>query len=456
MISIFSLFSIGIGPSSSHTIGPMKAANEFIQEIVQKQLKDNVSRIQVELFGSLAFTGKGHGTDNAILLGLEGHKPDKVDADLVTPRAEEIKSSGSLLLDGNKAISFNYNNDLLFDFKVLLPAHTNGMRFTAYSESEQLLSSIYYSIGGGFILNEDQTTHPPKDDIENPPHPFSSGKSLLEQCEQNRLTISELMRENEASISTANEVDQKCLAIVSAMRQSIEKGCHVTGTLPGGLNVKRRAPELQQKLLEKGRPKSYEHLDSMAWLNLFAIAVNEENAAGGRVVTAPTNGASGIIPAVIEYYISFYPNITDKDIANFLLTAGAIGVIYKKNASISGAEVGCQGEVGVACSMAAAALTEALGGNLYQIENAAEIAMEHHLGLTCDPINGLVQIPCIERNAMGAVKAVNAARLAMLGDGEHYVSLDKVVATMRQTGKDMMTIYKETSQGGLAANLPEC
>ncbi len=455
-ISLFDLFSIGIGPSSSHTVGPMKASNAFIALLKQGKCLSQTQRIQVELFGSLAFTGKGHGTDSAILLGLEGNTPVTVNPGETESRTRDIIEHNLINLDGSHEIPFSYINDIIFNFKDLLPMHTNGMRFTAFDSNQQTLKSeIYYSIGGGFILTQEQASHP-AETTSNMPFIFSSAKELLSTCENHHMAISDLMMRNESSLCPEEEVKEKLLNISRVMRECIDKGTSTIGILPGGLNIKRRAPQLFQKLSAKGKPASHEQTDSMAWLNLYAIAVNEENAAGGRVVTAPTNGAAGIIPAVLHYYLSFYPQAKTDDTIPFLLTAGAIAILYKKNASISGAEVGCQGEVGVACSMAAGALTAVLGGSLYQIENAAEIAMEHHLGLTCDPINGLVQIPCIERNAMGAVKAVNAAQLALLGDGQHYVSLDKVIATMRQTGKDMMTIYKETSQGGLAANLPEC
>lgn len=455
-ISIFDLFSIGIGPSSSHTVGPMKAARAFVLKLNDEQLLASVHQIKIELFGSLAFTGKGHGTDQAILLGLEGYAPDTVDPALIRPRSQEIIQSGHINLLSSHSIPFDYVNNLIFNFKDLLPTHTNGMRFTALDEKgQEIISNIYYSIGGGFIIDENNqaTTKTPPPSV---PYPFESAKTLLQLCETHHLSIKDLMLANECSLRTENEVKEGLLKIADIMHACIEKGCETPGILPGGLNLKRRAPDLFHKLQTKGKPKSYEHVDSMSWLNVYAIAVNEENAAGGRVVTAPTNGAAGIIPAVLHYYLNFYPQAKKEDAIDFLLTAGAIAVLYKKGASISGAEMGCQGEVGVACSMAAGALTAILGGTLYQIENAAEIAMEHHLGMTCDPINGLVQIPCIERNAMGAVKAVNAAQLALMGDGQHYVSLDKVIATMKQTGKDMMSIYKETSQGGLAANLPEC
>lgn len=454
-ISIFDLFSIGIGPSSSHTVGPMKAAARFIKNLQETNHTNKVTRLTIELFGSLAFTGKGHGTDHAILLGLMGEMPHEVDPDSIASRAINVISEGLLPLPNQQTISFNYINDFIFNFKELLPQHTNGMRFRAFEANDQLLlEEIYYSIGGGFILKENEAPHAGAQIAV--PYPFEKANTLIELCEANHLSISELMLENESAFRSKEEVKTRLFHITDIMRACIDKGCATKGILPGGLQVIRRAPELYEKLSQRGKPTSHEFTDSMSWLNLFAIAVNEENANGGRVVTAPTNGAAGVIPAVLHFYLSFYPNAVKEDAITFLLTAGAIAILYKKGASISGAEVGCQGEVGVACSMAAGALTAVLGGNIYQIENAAEIAMEHHLGLTCDPINGLVQIPCIERNAMGAVKAFNAAQLALLGDGQHMVSLDKVIATMKQTGKDMSTIYKETSLGGLAANLPEC
>lgn len=456
-VSVFDLFSIGIGPSSSHTVGPMKAAKTFVTTLDDEEVLIQTHRIQVELFGSLAYTGKGHGTDFAILLGLEGHAPDTVNPDFIKPRAMEILQQKNIRLCGKHEIPFHYESDLIFDLKDSLPGHTNGMRFTALAHHNQVLSSrIYYSIGGGFIVDDHEvnqtTTH-----YDHPvPYPFSTMKDLFQQCEAQHLSIKDIMLANEASMHTQDAVYERLLKITDVMRECIEKGCHSPGILPGGLYVTRRAPELFRKMEQKGIPTTFEHTDSMTWLNLYAIAVNEENAAGSRVVTAPTNGAAGVIPAVLNYYLTFYPGASSEDAIEFLLTAGAIAILYKKGASISGAEVGCQGEVGVACSMAAAGLTAVLGGSIYQIENAAEIAMEHHLGMTCDPIGGLVQIPCIERNAMGAVKAVNATRLALLGDGSHHVTLDKVIATMKQTGKDMMSIYKETSLGGLAANIPEC
>jgi L-serine dehydratase len=456
-ISVFDLFSIGIGPSSSHTVGPMRAAHAFITTLAKSKTLTKVNRIQIELFGSLAFTGKGHGTDKAILSGLEGGLPETVDPEFLKTRAQTIIEKEQIRLNNQIEIPFFYLSDFIYNYKELLPAHTNGMRFKAFDkEGLEVSAEIYYSIGGGFIFNAEEAAHIHKASMSDFPYPFATAKELLNQCEKNNLSISELMLRNECSLRSEAEVKERLLKIAAVMHESIETGCQTSGVLPGGLEVKRRANYLYEKLMAKGKPAEIEHHDSMEWLNLFAIAVNEVNAAGGRVVTAPTNGAAGIIPAVLFYYLQFFPQAKPEHTIDFLLVAGAIAILYKKGASISGAEVGCQGEVGTACSMAAAALTAALGGSLYQIENAAEIAMEHHLGLTCDPINGLVQIPCIERNAMGAVKAVNATRLAMLGDGQHYVTLDKVIATMKQTGKDMMTIYKETSLGGLAVNLPEC
>ncbi len=456
IISVFDLFSIGIGPSSSHTVGPMKAANLFVTRLHDDKKLNHVKRLSIELFGSLAFTGKGHGTDAAILLGLEHYAPDTIDPSIIAPRSNAIIDQKKINLYQSHPTHFEYGSDFIYNMKDLLPLHTNGMRFSAFDEKGHvLLTACYYSIGGGFVIDESNTpTQTPIND--NLPYPFSSAKTLLAQCTTHQLSISELMLRNEAALHGEEEVKQRLLHITNIMMDCIERGCHTPGILPGGLNVKRRAYDLHQKLMAKGKPASYLHMDSMAWLNLYAIAVNEENAAGGRVVTAPTNGAAGIIPAVLAYYLNFFPEAEPAHAIDFLLTAGAFAILYKKGASISGAEVGCQGEVGVACSMAAGALTALLGGTLDQIENAAEIAMEHHLGLTCDPMMGLVQIPCIERNAMGAVKAFNAARLALLGDGQHHVTLDKVIATMMQTGKDMMSIYKETSLGGLAANLPEC
>lgn len=454
-ISIFDLFSIGIGPSSSHTVGPMKAAHEFSHSLKEANKLSGVVRVLVQLYGSLALTGKGHGTDIAILNGLEGKWPKTVDPELVPKRAHEISTTQQLLLSNEQPITFNTKKDFLLHQKELLPCHTNGMRFAAFNgEGGVLLSQTYYSIGGGFIVKEEQYGR--EMPASTAPYPFKTANDLLQLCRQHDLSIAEIMLANEQALHTNKNIRADILEIAAVMQACIEKGCNTPGYLPGGLDVKRRAADLYAKVMAKGLPKPSQDADVMHWLNIYAMAVNEENAAGGRVVTAPTNGAAGIIPAVLSYYRNFYLGANEEGVVNFLLTAGAIAILYKTNASISGAEVGCQGEVGVACSMAAGALAAVMGGTIEQVENAAEIGMEHHLGMTCDPIAGLVQIPCIERNAMGAVKAVNAARLALMGDGHHFVSLDKVIATMRQTGKDMMSIYKETSLGGLAANVPEC
>jgi L-serine dehydratase len=456
-ISIFDLFSIGIGPSSSHTVGPMSAANEFIDLLHRRAAFDRTSRILVELYGSLALTGKGHGTDKAILNGLEGNAPETVDPERLVPRMHEIINTQRLVLGGTRGIDFIESRDLLLHQKEQLLKHTNGMRFTAFDESGQpLLDQVYYSIGGGFIVTEEDYG---KDTGDNtpPPYPFENARQLLLHCKTHQLSIPELMMANELTWRSQDAIHQGILNLAKVMNDCIESGCRHPGILPGGLNVKRRAPDLYLKLIEKkGIPSIYEVSDIMNRLNLYAMAVNEENAAGGRIVTAPTNGAAGIIPAVLRYCQEAHERWSNDDVYTYFLTAAAIGILYKKGASISGAEVGCQGEVGVASSMAAAALTAVLGGTIEQIENAAEIAMEHHLGLTCDPIGGLVQIPCIERNAMGSVKAVNASRMALIGDGQHHVSLDKVIKTMKQTGMDMQSIYKETSLGGLAVNHPEC
>lgn len=456
-ISVFDLFSIGIGPSSSHTVGPMLAANAFLKLLAEKQLIESSERVKVELYGSLALTGKGHGTDKAILNGLENKEPETVIPESMVPRMQEILSSHRLNLAGQKEIDFNEQTDFLFLQKELLPLHSNGMRFSAFDANNNLLiSQVYYSIGGGFITTE-ENFHKTSADENPPPYPFSTASELLKLCQDNNLSIAELMIENEKTWRSVKEIHQGILAIAKVMNECIENGCKHDGILPGGLNLKRRAPALYRKLVEHQGVKSvYEQSDIMNKLNMYAMAVNEENAAGGRIVTAPTNGAAGIIPAVLRYCQKAHDKMNDENVYTYFLTAAAIGILYKKGASISGAEVGCQGEVGVASSMAAAGLTAVLGGTVGQVENAAEIAMEHHLGMTCDPVLGLVQIPCIERNAMGAVKAVNATRMALIGDGEHKISLDKVIKTMKQTGMDMQSIYKETSMGGLAVNLPEC
>lgn len=456
-ISLFDLFSVGIGPSSSHTCGPMYAANEFLALLHEEKLFDQTHRVKIELYGSLALTGKGHGTDKAILNGLEAKHPETVDPSTMVPRMHAIVKEERLLLGGTKPIDFIESRDFILYQKEQLPKHTNGMRFTAFdTHDDTLLSQVYYSIGGGFITTE-ETFGIVTDEHHPEPYPFDTAQQLIQHCKVNHLSIAELMMKNELTWRDEKSIHDGILAIAKVMNDCIENGCHHPGILPGGLQVKRRAPELYQKLIEKqGISSIYETSDIMNLLNLYAMAVNEENAAGGRIVTAPTNGAAGIIPAVLKYCQNAHKKWSDDDVITYFLTAAAIGILYKKGASISGAEVGCQGEVGVASSMAAAATTAILGGTIEQVENAAEIAMEHHLGLTCDPIGGLVQIPCIERNAMGSVKAVNASRMALIGDGQHHVSLDKVIKTMKQTGMDMQSIYKETSLGGLAVNHPEC
>lgn len=456
-ISVFDLFSIGIGPSSSHTVGPMLAANAFVYLLEKNALIPKTERIQVDLYGSLALTGRGHGTDKAIINGLENKTPENVIPESMVPRMLEIRQSQILHLGASKNIPFVEERDLLFFQKEVLPKHTNGMRFNAFDNQGQLiLQEVYYSIGGGFITTE-ATFDAPQETNATPPFPFKSAKELLSLCEKNNYTVAELMMQNELTWRSKESIERGILAIAKVMNDCIEKGCHQDGTLPGGLELKRRAPELYKKLIEhKGILSVFEQSDIMNHLNLYAMAVNEENAAGGRIVTAPTNGAAGIIPAVLKYCQEAHDKISHEDTITYFLTCAAMGILYKKGASISGAEVGCQGEVGVASSMAAAGLTAVLGGSIHQIENAAEIAMEHHLGMTCDPVLGLVQIPCIERNAMGSLKAVNATRLALMGDGSHYMPLDNVIETMRQTGKDMQSKYKETSLGGLAVNLPEC
>lgn len=454
-ISIFELFSIGVGPSSSHTVGPMRAAHNFGKLLIENQALNQVDRVLVDLYGSLALTGKGHGTDPAILMGLEGETPDGVDPDIILPRKQEIISKQSLNLCGKQPIKFDYSNDLLFHQQENLPQHANGMRFSAFAESgDLLLEKVYFSIGGGFIVAAENFAND-LDQVISVPYAFATAEKLLQHCKQENKTIAEIMLENEKTWNSLEQIQEKLDNICQVMFACIEKGCKTPGTLPGGLEVKRRAFDLYNKLIAENDTHPNQQINMLNWLNLYALAVNEENAAGGRIVTAPTNGAAGVIPAVLKYYVEFC-NGDENGIREFLLTAGAIAILYKKGASISAAEVGCQGEIGVACSMAAGALTAVLGGNIWQIENAAEIAMEHHLGLTCDPIQGLVQIPCIERNAMGCVQAVNSAQLALNEEGEHKVSLDKVIKTMLQTGKDMQSKYKETALGGLAVNLPEC
>ena len=457
-ISVFDIFKIGIGPSSSHTVGPMRAAKRFAERLeVDGQLIATAS-VKVELFGSLGFTGKGHGSDRAILLGLEGDEPATVDVDSVAPRVARAVQTKRVALLGKHEVALDPETQLVFHRREKLPLHANGMRFTAFDAAgAPLVARIYYSVGGGFVV--DHAGAPADGSVPaeqvSVPYPFNSADELLKHSVEHGTSISGLMLENEKALLPEAEIRRRVILIWNAMEACVKRGCEREGILPGGLKVKRRAAGLHRRL--KSDPAgSSDPLVIMDWVNLFALAVNEENAAGGRVVTAPTNGAAGIIPAVMMYYRRFLPNADDEGTIRFLLTAAAIGALYKKNASISGAEVGCQGEVGVACSMAAGALAEVMGGTPAQVENAAEIGMEHNLGLTCDPIGGLVQVPCIERNAMGAVKAINAARLALQGDGTHKVSLDKVIKTMWRTGADMSTKYKETARGGLAVNIIEC
>ena len=457
-VSVFELFKIGIGPSSSHTVGPMKAAHTFVQRLTEARCLQKLSRLQVTLYGSLAFTGRGHGTDKAVLLGLSGNLPDQIDPDDIDEILEEIQSSGSIDLPGKASIKFEQKTDLIFNKRETLPHHSNGMRFAAFDQNDKLLIECeYYSVGGGFVVNQDEAAADRimKDKSELP-YTYTSGDELLELCDSHDLSIADIMMANEKTWRSEQEIRSGLLKIWAAMQSCIRRGYNSSGVLPGGLKVQRRAPALFRELSEQDQARNQDPLKIIDWVNLYALAVNEENAAGGRVVTAPTNGAAGIIPAVLSYYDHFIPDSNEDGIIEFLLTAGAIGILYMLNASISGAEVGCQGEVGVACSMAAGGLTAAVGGTVLQVENAAEIGMEHNLGLTCDPVGGLVQIPCIERNAMGSVKAINAQRLALQGDGSNKVSLDKVIKTMRETGADMKNHYKETSRGGLAVNVIEC
>jgi L-serine dehydratase len=454
-ISVFDLFSIGIGPSSSHTVGPMRASLTFVTGLDADGVLASVTQVRAELFGSLGATGHGHGSDRAVILGLEGEAPDTVDTAVVRERVAAVRSAGRISLLGKHEIDFG-EDDLVLHRRQSLPYHPNGMRFFAYgADGEVLRERTYYSVGGGFVVDEEAAgADRIKADDTPVRYPFLSGAQLLDYCRTSGLPISQVMLANETSWRSADEVRDGLLKIWAVMQECVTNGCAHEGTLPGGLKVPRRAPELYRRLCSE--PYSTDPLRIMDWVDLFALAVNEENAAGGRVVTAPTNGAAGILPAVMHYYVRFVPGASEDGVVRFLLAAGAIGVLYKENASISGAEVGCQGEVGSACSMAAGALCEIMGGTPEQAENAAEIGMEHNLGLTCDPVGGLVQVPCIERNAMAAVKAINAARIALRGTGEHIVSLDKVIKTMRETGADMKVKYKETARGGLAVNVIEC
>jgi L-serine dehydratase len=456
-ISVFDLFKIGIGPSSSHTVGPMHAARLFALRLQEEGSAGSCDRVCAELYGSLGATGAGHGSPKAIMMGLEGETPEGIEVDAIAARVARIREHSELHILGEHRIHFSYRNDLVMHRNESLPYHANGLRFSAWDgEGELLAQCIYYSVGGGFIVDEAAAGADVIAEDPTPlPYPFSTAEELLQQCSDNGLSISALMLENEKAWRSEQEIRAQLLQIWQVMSACIDRGTVTEGIMPGGLKVKRRAAQLYRQLKTEQNSFGDESLNTMDWVSLYALAVNEENAAGGRVVTAPTNGAAGILPAVLKYYLDHCRGSCEDDIVRYLLTAAAIGILYKTNASISGAEVGCQGEVGSACSMAAGALADALGGTPQQVENAAEIAMEHNLGLTCDPIGGLVQVPCIERNAMGAIKAISAARMALRGSGEHYVSLDQVIRTMRDTGRDMQDKYKETARGGLAVNVLE-
>ena len=457
-ISTFDLFKIGIGPSSSHTVGPMKASALFVGALLAHPLAAQVSRVRCDLYGSLGATGKGHGSHKAVMLGLQGDMPDQVDVATIAPSLARIRESKRIELGGRHGVAFDEAQDLVFHRRETLPFHSNAMKLQAFDAQDALLlSKTYYSVGGGFVVDHDTQGRPQL--VQDPTpvaYPFKSGDELLMKCREHGLSVAQLMWANEQAWRSPEEIRSGLLRIWSVMQACIQRGIETDGVLEGGMKVRRRAPELYRSLSQSPEAGLRDQLTIMDWVNLYAMAVNEENAAGGQVVTAPTNGAAGIVPAVLQYYSRFCPGANDQGVIDFLLTAAAIGILYKENASISGAEVGCQGEVGVACSMAAGALAAVMGGTVEQVENAAEIGMEHNLGLTCDPVGGLVQIPCIERNAMGSIKAINAARMALRGDGKHHVSLDKVIKTMRETGADMKIKYKETSRGGLAVNVVEC
>ncbi len=458
MISAFDMFSIGIGPSSSHTVGPMRASRLFVKKLQEENLFEQVDKVIVELFGSLGQTGIGHGSGKAVILGLAGYDPETIDADQVPSILDKIDQEEVIYLDQTHPAQFCRKGAIVFHRRKTLPKHSNAMEIKAYKNDKLIASQVYYSIGGGFIVTEEEFDEQKQAALDvreqNPaPYLFDNAEELLALCKENGLSVPALMMANEITLKPEQEIKDELYNIWLVMKACIERGMRTEGILPGGLKVKRRAPSLHRQLNVEN---NNDPLRAMDWVDLFALAVNEENAAGGRVVTAPTNGAAGILPAVLMYYHTFVKEVDAEIATRYLLTAAAIGILYKKNASISGAEVGCQGEVGVACSMAAGAITEIMGGNVVHVENAAEIGMEHNLGLTCDPVGGLVQVPCIERNAMGAVKAINASRLAMRGSGEQKVSLDKVIKTMWDTGNDMKTKYKETARGGLAVNIIEC
>ncbi len=461
-VSVFDLFKIGIGPSSSHTVGPMRAARMFVQRLRHEGVLDRTVRVATALYGSLGATGKGHGSDKAVLLGLAGHEPDTVDIEAIPGLLDAIRNDKRIALGGDQVVAFDEARDLVMYRRQSLPLHANGMRLIAYdADGNELQNRVYYSVGGGFVVSEEVLADGSKQKQIAPdttvlPYPFKTGAELLALVEKEQCSIAEIMRRNERHWRSDEDTRAGLLNIWRVMQECVQRGCRTEGVLPGGFKVRRRSAQLYRELTSNPEAALRDPLQVMDWVNLYALAVNEENAAGGRVVTAPTNGAAGIVPAVLHYYARFVHGANEDGIVDFLLTAAAIGILYKENASISGAEVGCQGEVGVACSMAAGALCAVMGGTPAQAENAAEIGMEHHLGLTCDPVGGLVQIPCIERNAIASVKAINAARMALRGDGTHHVSLDKVIKTMRETGADMMTKYKETARGGLAVNIVEC
>ncbi|WP_423599481.1 L-serine ammonia-lyase [Roseateles sp. MS654] len=461
-VSVFDLFKIGIGPSSSHTVGPMRAARMFVQRLRHEGVLDRTVRVATALYGSLGATGKGHGSDKAVLLGLAGHEPDTVDIEAIPGLLDAIRNDKRIALGGDQVVAFDEARDLVMYRRQSLPLHANGMRLIAYdADGNELQNRVYYSVGGGFVVSEEVLADGSKQKQIAPdttvlPYPFKTGAELLALAEKEQCSIAEIMRRNERHWRSDEDTRAGLLNIWRVMQECVQRGCRAEGVLPGGFKVRRRSAQLYRELTSNPEAALRDPLQVMDWVNLYALAVNEENAAGGRVVTAPTNGAAGIVPAVLHYYARFVHGANEDGIVDFLLTAAAIGILYKENASISGAEVGCQGEVGVACSMAAGALCAVMGGTPAQAENAAEIGMEHHLGLTCDPVGGLVQIPCIERNAIASVKAINAARMALRGDGTHHVSLDKVIKTMRETGADMMTKYKETARGGLAVNIVEC
>ncbi len=457
-ISVFDLFKIGVGPSSSHTVGPMVAAADFAADLEQQGVAEKVQRIRVDLYGSLSATGVGHGTDNSIIVGLMGERPNSIDPEIIIPEVDALKESNQLKFLNKHNIEFIWDRDMLM-LEENLPYHPNAMRLSAFDgEGNTLFENTFYSIGGGFVIDESEATADahvvPQVEL---PYDFHNAAELLQMCQDNNLSVAELMMENEKVWRSEEEIRDGLMDIWGAMKECIANGLHKEGTLPGGLHVRRRAMSLHKSLIRTTKPNVISStLGAMDWVNLYALAVNEENAGGGRMVTAPTNGAAGIIPAVLMYYMEFIPNPSEKCVADFLLAAAAIGALCKKNASISGAEVGCQGEVGSACAMAAAGLCQVLGGTAAQVENAAEIGLEHNLGLTCDPVGGLVQVPCIERNAIAAMKAINATQMALRGDGDHFISLDKVIKTMWDTGMDMQEKYKETSRGGLAVNAIEC